>query len=81
MLTRKPKKHVSIQLTLSQKKGAGKGAPGKRPAGRWSDADEDVDGSPGGYMYSNVSDTRSVAQRMANASFGAGASRDQDDLT
>ena len=60
-------------------KGAGKGAPGKRPAGRWSDADEDVDGSPGG--YSNVSETRSVAQRMANASFGAGASRDQDDLT
>ena len=60
-------------------KGAGKGAPGKRSAGRWSDADEDVNGSPGG--YSNASDTRSVAQRMANASFGAGASRDQDDLT
>jgi hypothetical protein len=42
-------------------------------------SDEDVDGSPGG--YSNASEMRSVAQRMANASFEAGAPRDQDDLT
>ena len=60
-------------------KGAGKGAPGKRSAGRWSDEVEDEDGSPGG--YSNTSEARSVAQRMANTSFGGGGSRDQDDLT